>query len=130
MTMKDIENEDNKIIKVWYYYFCWTGYLIEHKIGIRKGNYDMQFKNLAAFSPLFPIAGKSNYARSVTHFLSYINEDLALQKLLQYICSVNLIQPGHFFGFDEALERFGVKFIKQNISGNYMDPEELKLQIN
>ena len=33
-------------------------------------------------------------------------------------------------GFDEALERFGVKFVKQNIGGNYMDPEELKLQIS
>jgi hypothetical protein len=90
----------------------------------------MQFKNLAAFSPFFAVAGKNNYARSTTHFLSYINENPDLQKLLQYVCSVNLTQPGHFFGFDEALERFGVKFIKQNISGNYMDPEELKLQIS
>ena len=32
--------------------------------------------------------------------------------------------------FDEALERFGVKFVKQNIGGNYIDPEELKLQIS
>ncbi len=134
MTMKDIEyyegNDNKKIIKVWYYYFCWTGYLIGHKIGIRKGNYDMQFKNLAAFSPLFPVAGKSNYARSITYFLSYINEDLALQKLLQHVCSVNITQPGHFLGFDEALERFGVKFVKQNIGGNYMDPEELSAQIS
>ncbi|RIA86363.1 hypothetical protein C1645_829413 [Glomus cerebriforme] len=114
MIMKDIEYEDNKVLKVWYYYFCWTGYLIGHKIGIRKGNYNMQFKNLAAFSPLFPVAGKSNYARSVTHFLSYINDDLALQRLLQHVCSVNITQE-HFIGFDEALERFGVKFIKQNI---------------
>ncbi len=90
----------------------------------------MQFKNLAAFSPLFPVAGKSNYARSITYFLSYINEDLALQKLLQHICSVNITQPGHFLGFDEALERFGVKFVKQNIGGNYMDPEELSAQIS
>ena len=138
MTMKDIKygnnnnnnNNNNKIIKVWYCYFCWAGYLLEHKIGIRKGNFDMQFKNLAAFSPLFPVAGKSNYARSVTHFISYISEDLDLQKLLQYICSVNLTQPGHFLGFDEALERFGVKFVKQNIGGNYMDPEELSAQIS
>ncbi len=43
----------------------------------------MQFKNLAAFASLFPVADKSNYARSVTYFLSYINNDLmlTLQKL-------------------------------------------------
>ena len=59
----------------------------------------------------------------------YVNNDLALQKLLQYVCSVNITQPGHYFGFDEALERFGVMFVKQNISGNYMDNETLKQQI-
>jgi len=129
-SMEDIKYEDNRIVKVWYHYFCWAGYLFGHKIGIRKGNYNMQFKNLAAFSPLFPVAGKSNYARSVTYFLSFVNDDPKLQKLLQYVCSVNLTRPGHFFGFDEALERFGVKFVKQNIGGNYMDNEDLKLQIS
>ena len=79
---------------------------------------------------MFPVAGKSNYARSVTYFLSFVNDDPKLQKLLQYVCSVNLTRPGHFFGFDEALERFGVKFVKQNIGGNYMDNEDLKLQIS
>ena len=128
-TIDDIEGENNDVLKVWYYYFCWAGYWFGHKQGIRRGNYDMQFKNLLAFSPLFPVAGKSNYARSVTYFLSYVNDDLTLQKLLQYVCSVNLTQPGHYFGFDEALERFGVMFVKQNISGNYMDNEELKHQI-
>jgi len=51
-------------------------------MGIKKGNYDMQFKNLSAFAPLFPVAGKSNYARSITYFLSLINDDSSLQKLL------------------------------------------------
>ena len=32
--------------------------------------------------------------------------------------------------FDEALERFGVMFIKQNIGGKPMTAEELKLQIS
>src|SRR5436190_10781609 len=59
MTMKNIENGNNNIIKVWYCYFCWAGYLLEYKIGIKKGNFDMQFKNLATFSLLFPVAGKS-----------------------------------------------------------------------
>jgi len=90
----------------------------------------MQFKNLTAFSPLFPVAGKCNYARSVTFFLSYIHNDPTLQKLLEYVYSVNLTQLDHFFGFDEALERFGIKFVKQNISGNYMDSEDLKIQIS
>ena len=72
----------------------------------------MQFKNLAAFSLLFPIASKNNYARSVIYFLSNVNNDPVLQQLLQYTCLVNLTSPGHFFAFDEALERFGVMFIK------------------
>ena len=33
------------------------------------------------------------------------------------------------FGFDEALETFSVKFIKQNINGNLMDEQNLKNQI-
>ncbi len=90
----------------------------------------MQFKNLAAFSPLFSVVGKSNYAKSITHFLSYISENSDLQKLLQYICSVNLTQPEHFLGFDKTLEWFSIKFVKQNIGSNYMNPEELKLQIS
>jgi hypothetical protein len=70
--MNDIENGSNNILKVWYLYLCWAGYWIGHKIGIRRGNYEMQIKNLAAFSPLFPVAGKCNYARSVTYFLTYV----------------------------------------------------------
>ena len=90
----------------------------------------MQIKNLAAFSPLFPVAGKGNYARSVTYFLTYVNDDPHLQELLKHVCSVNLTNPGHYFAFDEALERFGVKFVKQNIEGKTMDNEKLKLQIS
>ena len=81
-TINDIKNDENNVIKVLYYYFCWAGYWLGHKIGIRKENYDMQFKNLAAFSPLFPITSKSNYARSVTYFLSNVNNDPVLQQLL------------------------------------------------
>ncbi|RIA86648.1 hypothetical protein C1645_828976 [Glomus cerebriforme] len=90
----------------------------------------MQIRNLAAFSPLFPVAGKSNYARSVTFFLTYVEDDPHLQELLKCVCSVNLTHPGHYFAFDEALERFGVKFIKQNIGGKTMDMDELKSQIS
>ncbi|RHZ50930.1 hypothetical protein Glove_487g10 [Diversispora epigaea] len=43
--------------------------------------------------------------------------------------AVNLTQNGHYFAFDEALETFGVKFIKQNITGNVVDEKNLKRQI-
>jgi len=111
-TIEDIKNDDNNVLKVWYYYFCWAGYWYGDKIGIRQENYNMQFENLTAFSPLFSVVGKSNYTRSVTYFLSNINNSLELQTLLQYVCSVNFTCSGHFFAFDEALERFGVKFVK------------------
>ncbi len=90
----------------------------------------MQFENLTAFFSLFSVAGKNNYTRSVTYFLFNINNNLELQTLLQYVCFVNLTSSGHFFAFDEALERFGVKFVKQNIGGNCMDIDNLKLQIS
>jgi len=38
----------------------------------------MQFKNLAAFSPLFFSADKYNYASFIIFFLSCINKNLAL----------------------------------------------------
>ena len=50
--------------------------------------------------------------------------------MLMIIQLFNLTKPGHYFGFDEALERFGVMFVKQNISGNCMDSENLKRQIS
>ncbi len=90
----------------------------------------MQMRNLAAFSPLFPVAGKGNYAKSVTHFLTYVKDDPHLQELLKCVCSVNLTRSGHYFAFDKVLKRFGVKFVKQNIGGKTIDTEELKLQIS
>src|SRR5215510_10269021 len=89
----------------------------------------MQFKNLAAFAPLFAVAAKSNYARSVVHFLAYIQQEPGLQLLLRHACSVNLTQEGQYLAFDEALEYFGVHFVKQNISGNPINQENLMLQI-
>ena len=47
--MEDIKNSENNVLKVQYYYFCQAGYWLEHKIGIRKGNYNMQFKNFHHF---------------------------------------------------------------------------------
>jgi len=128
-TINDILSGDNNLIKVWYLYFRWAGYFIGHKIGIRQGNYNMQMANLAAFAPLFPAAGKNNYASSVAHYLAQVNDDPKLQKLLQTVCSVNLANEGHYFGFDEALERKGVKFIKQNITGNLTDKATMMSKI-
>ncbi|CAG8743081.1 11412_t:CDS:1, partial [Funneliformis mosseae] len=46
--MNDILKSDNQFIKVWYLFFCWMRYFVDHKIGIRRGNYRMQMSNLAA----------------------------------------------------------------------------------
>jgi hypothetical protein len=49
--------------------------------------------------------------------------------MLNIVPSVNLTSPGHFFAYDEALETFGVKFVKQNVTRIPADKEELKLKI-
>ncbi len=69
-TMNDILKGNNQFIKMWYLFFCWTGYFIGHKIGIKRGNYKMQMSNLAAFTPLFLAAGKFKYVSFVTYFLA------------------------------------------------------------
>jgi hypothetical protein len=119
----------NDALKVWYLYFRWAGYWRGHKIGIRTGDFQMQIKNLSAFAPLFPVTGKANYARSVTFFLSYLHDEPSLRELLYHVASVNLTREGRYFAFDEALERFGVKFIKNNIGGDLINPENLRRQI-
>ncbi|PKK55403.1 hypothetical protein RhiirC2_859033 [Rhizophagus irregularis] len=86
-------------------------------------------ENNCAFSPLFPIAGKSNYARSVTYHIHCIENNPLLRKMLRTAPSINLTSPGHFFAYDEALETFGVKFVKQNVTRILADGEELKLRI-
>ncbi|GES95214.1 hypothetical protein GLOIN_2v1768552 [Rhizophagus clarus] len=83
-------------------------------------------ESLKAFSPLFPISGKSNYARSVTHHLYCIENDSKLRAMLCVAPSVNLTSPGHFFAYDEALETFGVKFVKQNVTRIPTDSEDSK----
>lgn len=50
------------------------------------------------------VAGKNNYAKSAMYFLSYINVTSYCKNYFN-ICSVNLTQSEHFFGFDKALER-------------------------
>ncbi|CAG8790173.1 4298_t:CDS:2, partial [Gigaspora rosea] len=92
-------------------------------------NYLIKMTNLAVFAPLFPAAGKFKYASFVAHFLVQVHDDSQLQKLLQIVCSVNLTSEGHYFAFGEALETYGVKFVKQNITGNITDQETMMLKI-
>jgi hypothetical protein len=52
-----------------------------------------------------------------------------MKELLWYAGSVNLTRDKHYYAFDEALETFGVKFIKENITGNVINEDNLKNQI-
>ena len=89
----------------------------------------MQMHSLAAFSPLFPITGKSNYAQSVVFFLESVQRNVGQKELLKHICSVNLTREGCYFGFDQALEYYGVHYSKENITGQSTDLDNLMLQL-
>ena len=86
-------------------------YGLAHKIGIRRGNFDLQIACLASFAPLFPITGKFRYAGK-------LHQDPEFCKRLFQVPSINLTREGHYLGYDEALETYGVYFIKQIILGN------------
>ena len=104
-----------------------------HRIEIRVSNYQLQKNALVSFSGLFTLAGKSNYSTSVTLFLGLLTQYLKLEEKLQFVTSVKIDNnekwKGHYFAFDEVLETFGVKFVKQNITGNVINADNLKLQI-
>ncbi|RIB11582.1 hypothetical protein C2G38_2203032 [Gigaspora rosea] len=48
---------------------------------------------------------------------------------LRTVPSINLTQEGHYFAFDEALETFGIKFLKENMTGCAINLENLELNI-
>jgi hypothetical protein len=129
VTMTDIENGNNNVLKIWILYYRWTSWLKFHKIGIRMGNFEVQHECLKAFAPLLPVTGKSRYAESVPRFLMTVETNPKLKAKLQAVGSINLTNNEHFFAFDEALETFGVKFVKQNMTGRPTDPDNLKLVI-
>ena len=129
IALVDIENGNNNILKVWTLYYKWASYLKLHKIGIRMGNFEVQHEHLKAFAPLFPITGKSRYAVSVPRFLMTVETNPTLKAKLQIVGSVNLTADEYFFAYDEALECFGVKFVKQNMTGRPTDLDNLKLVI-
>ena len=83
--MKDIENEDNNVLKVQYKYFCWVGYWFGHKIAIRRENYNMQFKNLLAFFSLFQQPKKVDLLHTFYHMLMIIKITAITSTNLFYI---------------------------------------------
>ena len=52
LTLDQLMQGDNNLAKVWALFFKWASFWKGHKIGIRRGNSDinMQFSNLAAIS--------------------------------------------------------------------------------
>ncbi|GBB94237.1 hypothetical protein RclHR1_23180002 [Rhizophagus clarus] len=116
-------------LRIWYLYYEWFTIWKTHLTRIRCENYELQKFRLAAFAPLFPTTGKSNYATSVTHFLANLEKYPQLEKKLYLYASINLAREEHYSTFDEALETHGVAYIKQNITGNFCDQENLELQI-
>ena len=105
---------------------------------MRVGNFDLQQDSLSAAGPLYASAAKSNYTTAIAHFLAAIEAHPELKERLRYCGAFkipydvdeNPESARHVcFGFDEALETFGVKYIKQNISGNVIDERNLKNQI-
>ena len=132
-NIMDSNSEANSILRIWYLYYKWASIFKAHRIGIRVGNYKLQKNALACFAGLFASAGKSNYSVSVTQYLGILAQFPKLEEKLEYASSVKIDndekRKGHYFAFDEALETCGVKFVKQNITGNVIDNNNLKLQV-
>ncbi|RIB03902.1 hypothetical protein C2G38_2048881 [Gigaspora rosea] len=84
---------------------------------------------LMPFAPLFHITRKYRYAESVARFITELQNELQLLQNLQTVPSINLTQEGHYFAFDEALETFGIKFLKENMTGCATNLENLELNI-
>ena len=116
-------------------YFKWARIWKAHRIAMHIGNFDLQRNALSAASPLFTSVAKSNYTTAIAHFLSTIAAYLKFEEKLHYCCSFKIPNENSknayhtCFGFDEALETFDVKFIKQHVSGNVIDEKKLKDQI-
>ncbi|UZO07800.1 uncharacterized protein OCT59_028074 [Rhizophagus irregularis] len=110
----DGKNDTHICLKVWYLYYRWAGIWKAHKMGMRIGNFSIQKDSLAAAAPLFASAAKSNYTTAIAHYLSTLAAFPQLEEKLR---------------FDEALETFGVKYVKQNVTGNTIDEKCLKDQI-
>jgi len=104
-------------------------------MGMRIGNFGLQRNSLSAAAPLYASAAKSNYTTAITHYLSIIAAHPKLEERLNYCDAFKIPRDTNedsrhvCFGFDEALETFGVRFIKQNVCGNIIDEKNLRDQI-
>ncbi|PKY52259.1 hypothetical protein RhiirA4_496135 [Rhizophagus irregularis] len=130
----DGRNDTHICLKVWYLYYRWAGIWKAHKMGMRIGNFSIQKDSLAAAAPLFASAAKSNYTTAIAHYLSTLAAFPQLEEKLHYVGSFKIPreqnEENHIcLGFDEALETFGVKYVKQNVTGNTIDEKCLKDQI-
>jgi len=107
-------------------------------MGMHIGNFDLQQNSLSAAGPLYASAAKSNYTTAIAHFLATIATHPQLKEKLHHCGAFKIPHDvvsdpksaRHVcFGFDEALETFGVRFIKGNVSGNIIDEKNTKNQI-
>ena len=132
-NIMDTDSGANSVLQIWYFYYKWASIFKAHRVGIHVGNYKLQKNALFCFAGLFASAGKSNYSVSVTQYLGILAQHPKLEEKLECASSVKIDndekRKGHYFAFDEALETFGVKFIKQNITGNVINVDNLKLQV-
>ena len=119
-------------------YYKWAGIWKVYWTGIRIGNFDLQRDSLSAAGPLFASAAKSNYTTAIAHFLATIAAHPQLEEKLRHCGAFKIPYNADSdtenvrhtcFGFDEALEAFGVRFVKGNVSGNVINEENLKTQI-
>lgn len=63
--------------------------------------------------------------KSVAHYLTILAQYPELEKRLHAAASLKVSEDrvGRLLAFDEGLETFGVKFIKNNIIGNVIEEE-------
>jgi hypothetical protein len=66
---------------------------------------------------------------SVTTFLESVSRHPQQHELLKHVASVNITRKNHYLAFDEALEQYGVKFVKQNLASSLSDPVILNQRI-
>lgn len=132
----DGKNNTHICLKVCYHYYRWAGIWKAHRMGICIENFGIQKNSLATAAPLFASAAKSNYTTAIAHFLSTIAAHPQLEKKLNHVGSFKIPHKNEendsyhtCLGFDEALETFGVKYVKQNITGNTIDEKSLRNQI-
>ena len=81
------------------------GIFIAHRLEIRTGNFNLQKHCLAAFSPLFPVAGKVNYMKSVAHYLTILAQYPKLEESIH----VGEIQSRKFETFEKMQPIFEIE---------------------